>query len=80
MTSTASPTGPIAGRSAYEIRVAGRFDPELFADDDVRVSAAGSAAVLRVSVADHAALHGLLHRVRSAGLRLVELHRLPEEA
>ena len=34
--------------------------------------------VLRANVADQAALHGLLDRIQSFGLELIEIRRVPE--
>lgn len=81
---TTEPTAPDKGTAhrapSYEIWVAGRGDPTVFADDGLEVIRVGSGAVLRGRIADRAALHGLLGRLRAAGLDLVELHRLAEEA
>lgn len=64
----------------YEIRVGGRL-PSRWAAwfDGLTVTAEpdGTTAI-RGPVADQAALHGLLARVRDVGLPLVSLTRLPD--
>ena len=65
----------------YEIRVGGRL-PSRWAAwfDDLTVTAeTDGTTAIRGPVADQAALHGLLARVRDVGLPLVSLARLPEE-
>ena len=63
-------------RVQYQVRVVGRVGPaasELFADLGVRVEP--TATVLSGAL-DQAALHGLIARVRSLGLELVDVHRV----
>jgi hypothetical protein len=67
---------PEAGR--YEIRVTGRLDPRWAAWFDgltLRQEVDGT-SVLSGRVADQAALHGLLQRVRDLGIPLVSVRRL----
>jgi hypothetical protein len=62
----------------YEIRVRGRLSEaalDSFEELDAHVAAAET--VLQGPVGDHAALHGLLDRVRALGLELLEVRRLP---
>ena len=74
-----SGTSPATGPSRYEIRLAGTLDPRwaTWLDDmDVTPDADGSTLVHGV-VADQAALHGLLARLRDIGLPLTSLTRVP---
>jgi hypothetical protein len=75
-----SPAGRPDGAS-YEVRVDGHlgarwaawFDGfDLVAQDD-------GTTVLRGAVADQAALHGLLHKLRDLGISLLSLSRLPAD-
>ena len=59
----------------YEIRLDGRLDPRwayLFDGFDVNPGEDGS-TVLRGRVADQAALHGVLHRVRDIGVPIISV-------
>jgi hypothetical protein len=72
---------PAIGPSRYEIRLAGILDPlwATWLDDmDVTPAADGSTLVHGV-VADQAALHGLLARLRDIGLPLTSLTRIPPD-
>jgi len=63
--------------SEYEIRVKGRVGKSLlsrFDGFDAEVEPAET--ILRGSVSDQAALHGVLDRIQGLGLELVELRRL----
>lgn len=74
-----SGTSPAAGPGRYEIRLAGTLDPRWAAwldDMDVTPDAEGCTLVHGV-VADQAALHGLLARVRDIGLPLTSVTRVP---
>jgi hypothetical protein len=63
----------------YEIRIKGRMsDTVLAAFDGMRAEVLPVETVLYGDVADRAALHGLIDRVESLGLELVEIRRLPE--
>ena len=66
----------------YEIRVKGRLAGEQWADwfDDLKVSAAGGESILRGRAADHAALYGLLARLRDLAVPLVAVKVLDEDA
>ncbi len=67
-----SPTG-------YEIHIRGRVSEQLltvFEGMDATVQSVET--VLRGPVQDQAALHGLLDRIQSLGLELIEVRRLPE--
>jgi hypothetical protein len=78
---TPTPDRPEAGR--YEIRLAGHLDAHWAAWFDgmtVRHESDGI-TVISGPIADQAALHGVLHRVRDLGLPLVSVTRMePEEA
>jgi len=76
-----SGTSPATGPSRYEIRLAGTLDPRwaTWLDDmHVTPDADGSTLVHGV-VADQAALHGLLARLRDIGLPLTSLTRVPPD-
>ena len=78
---TPTPDRPDAGR--YEIRLAGHLDAHWAAWFDgmtVRHESDGI-TVISGPIADQAALHGVLHRVRDLGLPLVSVTRMePEKA
>jgi hypothetical protein len=63
-------------RPRYEIRVRGLVDPDqLVISDEVAVTVA--AGVIRMTgPLDQAALHGLLQRIESLGLEVLEVRRL----
>jgi hypothetical protein len=61
----------------YEIRVAGALDSRWAAwFDGLQISGQGEETVLCGLVADQAALHGLLTKVRDLGLCLISVRRL----
>ena len=70
---TPTPDGPEAGR--YEIRLTGRLDAHWAAWFDGLTVSHGSdgTTVLSGPIADQAALHGVLQRVRDLGLPLVSV-------
>jgi hypothetical protein len=62
----------------YEIRVRGRVsDAALTAFEGMDANVAQTETVLHGPVADQAGLHGLLDRIQSLGLELIEVRRLP---
>lgn len=65
-------------RGLYEIRVKGRLDDRWSAwFDGLTVERiVDGTTVLRGPIADQAALHGLLQRVRDLGLELISVARL----
>jgi len=73
---TQTPDRPEAGR--YEIRLTGRLDPHWAAwFDGLTVSQeSDGTTVLSGRIADQAALHGVLQRVRDLGLPLVSVARV----
>ena len=66
----------------YEIHVKGRLLPEQWTDwfDDLTVEQAGSGSVLRGRAQDHAALHGILARLRDLAVPLVSVKVLDADA
>ena len=67
---------------SYEIRLAGRLSDSVLAAFEceargLSVSVEPADMVLSGSVQDQAALHGLLDRILSSGLEVVEVRRLP---
>jgi hypothetical protein len=70
-----SSPGRFAEAGQYEIRILGRLDDRWvawFDGMDLTVENDGT-TLIRGEVADQAALHGLLHRVRDTGLPLVSV-------
>jgi hypothetical protein len=61
-----------------EIRVRGPVRVEVADRLGLRASVAPAGTVLRGAVADRPALHGVLERLRGAGLELIEVRRLPD--
>jgi hypothetical protein len=66
-------------RSRYELRIGGHLDEHWSAwFDDLALSRnADGTTTLRGTVADQAALHGLLAKVRDLGLTLISLDTMP---
>jgi hypothetical protein len=63
--------------SRYEIRVKGILDRRWTAwFEDLQVSSDGEETTIAGPVADQAALHGLLTKVRDLGLFLISVRRL----
>ena len=64
-------------KSRYEIRVKGVLDGRWTAwFEDLQVSSDGVETVIAGPVADQAALHGLLTKVRDLGLFLISVRHL----
>ena len=62
----------------YEIRVNGRVSPaQLERFEDMETEAGPVETVLHGPIRDQAELHGLLDRVKTLGLELIEVRRLP---
>jgi hypothetical protein len=67
------------GGGNYEIRIKGRLSDSLLAVfEGLIASVEPVETVLHGPVQDQAALYGLLDRIQSLGLELVEVRRLPE--
>ena len=67
------------GEGSYEIRVKGRLSDSLLAAfEGLSATVEPVETVLYGPVQDQAALYGLLDRIQSLGLELVEVRRLPE--
>jgi hypothetical protein len=65
--------------SNYEFRIGGRLsDPVLARFDMLEPDAASVDTILHGPIRDQAALDGLLEQVRTLGLELLEVRRLPE--
>lgn len=66
----------------YEIHVKGRLSGEQWTDwfDDLTVTTAGGESTLRGRAVDHAALYGLLARLRDLAIPLMAVKVLDEEA
>jgi hypothetical protein len=66
------------GGGSYEIRVRGQLTGSLLAAfEEMEVTVEPVETVLHGPVQDQAALYGLLDRIQSLGLELVEVRRLP---
>lgn len=64
----------------YEIHVKGRVSDEVLSSfEGMAASAHPAETVLRGAVRDQAALHGLLDRIQSLGLELIEVRRSGED-
>ena len=65
--------------TSYEIRIKGRLS-DAVTDEFEEFTAAVKPAetVIRGELRDQAELHGVLERIRSLGLELIEVKRLPE--
>jgi hypothetical protein len=66
------------GGGSYEIRIKGRLsDSVLAAFEGLTATVEPVETVLHGPVADQSSLHGLLDRIESLGLELVEIRQLP---
>ena len=66
------------GSGDYEIRIKGRLSDALRAAfEDLTATEEPVETVLYGPVPDQSSLHGLLDRIQSLGLELVEIRRLP---
>jgi hypothetical protein len=62
---------------SYEIRIKGKVgEPVLASFADLDASIRPAETVLRGTIPDQAALHGLLDRIQSLGLELIELRQV----
>jgi hypothetical protein len=67
------------GGGSYEIRIKGRLSDSLLAAfEGLTATVEPVETVLHGPVRDQAALYGVLDRIQSLGLELVEVRRLPE--
>jgi hypothetical protein len=73
--------GRSSDSSRYEIRIGGRLAPRwaTWFDGMTLATAGDGTTVLSGPVADQAALHGVLARIRDLGLPLVSVTRLDAE-
>ena len=66
------------GGGSYEIRIKGRLSDSLVAAfEGLTATVEPVETVLHGPVKDQSSLHGLLDRIQSLGLELVEIRRLP---
>jgi hypothetical protein len=69
------------GGGSYEIRIRGRLSDSLLAAfEGLTATVEPVETVLHGPVQDQSSLHGLLDRIQSLGLELVEIRRLPASA
>jgi hypothetical protein len=65
--------------ASYEIRIKGKVgDPLLASFGDLDASIKPAETVLRGVIPDQAALHGLLDRIQSLGLELIEIRQVQD--
>jgi len=65
--------------ASYEIRIKGRVgDPVLETFENLDASVRPAETVLRGVIEDQAALHGLLDRIQSLGLELIEIRQVED--
>jgi hypothetical protein len=68
------------GGGSYEIRIKGRLSDSLVAAfEGLTATVEPVETVLHGPVEDQSSLYGLLDRIQSLGLELVEIRRLPAE-
>ena len=66
------------GGGSYEIRIRGRLSDSLAAAfEGLTATVEPVETVLHGPIQDHSSLQGLLDRIQSLGLELVEIRRLP---
>ena len=64
--------------AGYEIRIQGRLSDSLsFVIEDFTASVQPAETVMRGELRDQSELHGVLQRIQSLGLELIEVRRLP---
>ena len=69
------------GGGSYEIRIKGRLSDSLLAAfEGLTATVEPVETLLYGPVEDQSSLHGLLDRIQSLGLELVEIRRLPDPA
>jgi hypothetical protein len=69
------------GGGSYEIRIKGRLSDSLLAAfEGLTATVEPVETVLHGPLQDQSSLHGLLDRIQSLGLELVEIRRLPGQA
>jgi hypothetical protein len=64
----------------YEIRIRGVVSPAVLETFDMESDVEPVETILHGPVRDQAELHGLLRRLQSLGLELIEVRRLPESS
>ena len=79
MTSAAEQSDDPPARALYQLRVEGAIPPDLLRDlDGLRVSVEPAETVLSGTLPDESALFGVLVRIHSLGLKLLEVRRLTD--
>ena len=72
--------GPAVASSYYEIRVSGTLPPEALLDfERLSASVKQVETVLHGPLADQAALYGLLARLETFGVQVLEVRRLAKD-
>jgi hypothetical protein len=65
--------------SDYEFRIKGRLSDALCGEfEDFTAAVQPAETVMRGQVRDQSELHGLLERIQSLGLELLEVRRIPD--
>src|SRR5262249_47504907 len=73
------PSLPVMAATKYEFRIRGRLSEPLLARFEMLESEVERVeAVLHGPIRDQAELHGIIDRVQSLGLELIEVRRLPD--
>jgi hypothetical protein len=69
----------VTAPAEYEIRVKGRLSDSLCTTlEDFTASVVPAETVMRGEVRDQSELHGVLERIQSLGLELIEVRRLDD--
>jgi hypothetical protein len=78
---SATPTGPQHHQGRYEIRLKGHLDSRWAAwfDGLSLTNESDGSTLIQGPVADQAALHGLLQKVRDMGLPLISVAQVPPD-
>ena len=74
-------TGPVQGGARYEVVLGRRLGSRSGAafDGFERIDIPGDGMLLRGTVADQAALHGILARIRDLGIPLLAVRLAPDD-
>jgi hypothetical protein len=65
---------------AYEIRIRGRLSDDVAGEfEDFTAAVKPAETVMRGELRDQAELHGILERIRSLGLELIEVRQVDDE-
>jgi hypothetical protein len=72
--------GRVSALFEYEIRVSGLVPPSVLVEiEGVQAAVEPVQTVLRAPVVDQSALHGIVNRLQTVGLELIEVRRLNDQ-